>query len=308
MINENAVQVNHAEMYNGLKVLAVAMRKGGVGKTLISVLLAQYFGHISNSKKKVLMIDLDTQQNASETLLDMESAPHMSDHKLAPIHPDYDPEDPDQAGWDGRSTSADIFYEGIIAPYPTNFENLDVLPAAGDALQAVELVRKEDLKREIYDRLRHFFEDPDVQKEYDLVIVDTPPSLGAINRSMLRAATHVLYPVVLEEKPMNGLIRMIRFAEQENRHREVPIEVVGVVPNIVNMQTNLHRENLEALKNDKIAGPYLTDFVIGKRIDFAAVDKPDATPDNIWKFSGNNAAREDAFRLCEFVEHRLFES
>jgi len=298
-------------MYNDLKVLAVALRKGGVGKTLCSVLLGQYFGHVTKPPRRTLLIDLDTQQNASECLIDMEADPEAPDHKMVPVHPEFDPDDKEMAErWDGRSSSADIFLgepsENIIAPYPTRFDNLDVLPASGAQLQAVELVRNEEVKRFIYDRLKAFFEDPDVQANYDLIIIDTPPGKGAINRSVLRAATHVLYPVVPEEKPINGLRGMIQFERMERRHREQPIEVVGVVPNMVNLQTNLHRENLEMLRGDPLIGPMMVDFVIGERIAFPMIDKPGVTPDTIWEFKNYPEARREAYALCEFVEQRLY--
>ena len=295
-------------MYNGLPVLAISLRKGGVGKTLMSVLLSQYFGHISKVKRRVLLIDLDTQQNASESVLDMESAASDGDFKVPPIHPDFDINDPDTAGWNGLSSSADIFHgdDPIIAPYPTRFDTLEVLPAVGSALQAVELVRSEEVKEMIYERLKVFFNDPDVQNNYDLIIIDTPPGKGAINRSVLRAVTHVLYPVIPEEKPMNGLRSMLQFERIERRYRDEPIEVIGVVPNMVNIQTLLHQENLDTLYKDPIIGPLMADFYIGKRIAFPTIDKPGISPDTIWKFTNYPEARKEALQLCHFVEKKLF--
>jgi len=297
-------------MYNGLPVLSVSLRKGGVGKTLFAVLLSQYFGHVAKNKRKVLLIDLDTQQNASESVLEMDGSASAGDHKVPPVHPDFDESDPETDGWNGISSSADIFHgdDPIIAPYPTRFENLDVLPAVGAALQAVEMVRSEEVKEMIYERLKDFFSDADVQDAYDLVIIDTPPGKGAINRSVLRAVTHVLYPVVPEEKPMNGLRGMLQFERTERRYRDEPINVVGVVPNMVNIQTTLHRDNLDVLREDPIIGPLLTEFYIGERIAFPTIDKPNISPDTIWKFKNYPEARHEAYELCEFVEKKLFGS
>jgi chromosome partitioning protein len=296
-------------MYNGLPVMAVALRKGGVGKTLFSVLLAQYLGHVSKTPRRVLLIDLDTQQNASESLLDMgESSSVSGEYKIPPTHPDYDENDPDTEGWNGISSSADIFYgdDPIIAPYPTRFDNLEILPAVGSALQAVEMVRSDEVKEMIYERLKEFFNDPSVQESYDLIIIDTPPGKGAINRSVLRAVTHVLYPVVPEEKPMDGLRSMLQFERMERRYRDSPIEVLGIVPNMVKMGTKLHAENLEIMRNDPLIGGLMTDFYIGQRIAFPTIDKPGILPDTIWKFSNYPEAKKEAFQLCEFVENKLF--
>lgn len=297
-----------AQLYNGLRVLAVSLRKGGVGKTLFSVLLAQYFGHVAKTPRRVLLIDLDTQQNASESLINMDIDSMSHDSKLPPIHPAYDATDPSQAGWDGRSSSADLFYaeDPFVVPYQTRFKNLDVLPAAGEALQAVELVTKEEVKKKIHDRLQHFFDDPDVQANYDLIIIDTPPGKGSINRSVLRSATHVLYPVIPEEKPIDGLRGMLQFERMERRHREVPIVVVGVVPNMVNIRTRLHQKNLQKLHEDELIGPLLTDFYVAERIAFPTVDTPGNDPDTIWEFANYPEAKQDAMQLCTFVEGRLF--
>jgi len=295
-------------MYNGLPVLSVSLRKGGVGKTLLAVLMSQYFGHVAKTKRKVLLIDLDTQQNASESVLEMDGSASSGDHKAPPIHPDFDENDPDTEGWLGQSSSADIFHgdDPIIAPYPTRFDNLEVLPAVGAALQAVEMVRTEEVKEFIYERLKEFFDDEDLQETYDLVIIDTPPGKGPINRSVLRAVTHVIYPVVPEEKPMNGLRSMLQFERTERRFRDEPIKVVGVVPNMVNIQTTLHRDNLEILQEDSIIGPLLTNFYIGERIAFPTIDKPNISPDTIWKFKNYPEARKEAYQLCEFVEKQIF--
>jgi len=102
-----------------------------------------------------------------------------------------------------------------------------------------------------------------------LVIIDTHSGRGAINRSVLRAVTHV---------------------------------VCTVVPNMVNIQTAFHRDNLEILQEDSIIGPLLTDFYIGERIAFPTIDKPNISPDTIWKFKNY----PEAYQRCEFVEKQIF--
>jgi len=298
------------QMYNGMRVLAVALRKGGVGKTLFSVLNAQYFGHVSDKGYRVLLLDMDPQQNASESLIDMDSDNEAPDHRLPPVHPDYSPDEWEEDEWDGRYSTADIFLvepEHLeISAYPSRFERLDVLPATGDALLSVELVHSEEVKQVIVDRLEHFLNDPDLQSAYDLVIIDTPPGKGPINRAVLRLATHVIYPVMPSPLPVAGLRSMLQFERVERRLRKNPIKIVGAVPNLVNMQTNLHREYMEIMRDDPIISPYLTDFHVANRIAFQTINKPGISPDNIWKFVDYPEAKADAFRLCEYVESKLF--
>ncbi|RMH16646.1 MAG: ParA family protein, partial [Gammaproteobacteria bacterium] len=150
-----------------IKIVSVMMRKGGVGKTLFSVLLAQYFGLNKTNGKRVLLMDMDSQQNASVSLLKMESDPDLPEAFYPPIHPDYDAEEEGDE-WEGRSSTADLFYGMPVVPYETRFPNLDILPAAGEQLQAVELVRSEEVKSKIYEQIRLFLDDPDLQSLYDM--------------------------------------------------------------------------------------------------------------------------------------------
>ncbi|RMH19341.1 MAG: ParA family protein, partial [Gammaproteobacteria bacterium] len=238
-------------------------------------------------------------------LLKMESDPDLPEAFYPPIHPDYDAEEEGDE-WEGRSSTADLFYGMPVVPYETRFPNLDILPAAGEQLQAVELVRSEEVKSKIYEQIRLFLDDPDLQSLYDMVIIDTPPGKGAINRSVLRASTHVLLPVVPEEKPVQGLRSMIQFIRQENRYRETQLSILGVVPNKVDSRYRIHYTNIEQLRQDPLVRQYLTDFVISQRAAFPNVDAPQANPDTVWAFSGNDKAKEEALALCHFVEKQLY--
>jgi chromosome partitioning protein len=292
-------------MYGKMKVLAVMMRKGGVGKTLLAVLLSQYFGFRANESRRVLLMDMDTQQNASSSLLKMEVDPKLSRSFIPPVHPEFDPTDPGNGPWDGRSSTSDLFYGREVVPYPTGFENLDVLPAS-EGLQDVELVTKEQMREKIYGQLKKFFSGPEVQELYDLIIIDTSPGEGAINRSILQACTHALLPVTLEEKPIQGLHHMVKLIADENRRRETAINVVGIVPNMVDGRYNDHKERLQSLRDDPTLSRFLAPIVVGRRADFPKIDTPNMRPDTVWGFGGNNAAREDAERFCKFVEEKLY--
>ena len=107
---------------------------------------------------------------------------------------------------------------------------------------------------------------------------------------------------------MQGLRAMLQFERMERRHREIPIKVVGVVPNMVNISTSLHRENIRILLEDPLIGPLMTNFYVAKRIAFPTMDKPGISPKTIWEFGDNPEAKKDAYQLCSFVEERLFEN
>ena len=120
------------------KIIVNATNKGGEGKTTMSIMLAEYSALVMN--KKVLAIDLDPQANYSKYYLNLEYDPVYKGGKIPPLHPEYNPDK--DIGWDGRSTIANIFYGEEVFPYPTDFKNIEILPAHSSKLQEAEAVTK----------------------------------------------------------------------------------------------------------------------------------------------------------------------
>ena len=96
-----------------LPVLAVLNQKGGVGKTTVSSVLAEYAS--VKLGLRVLVVDLDMQCNSSDYWVGMEPAPTATGGQLPPRHPDYDG-DPEI---EERSSVADTFFGKASLPYPT---------------------------------------------------------------------------------------------------------------------------------------------------------------------------------------------
>ena len=178
-------------------VFTPANNKGGVGKTGVSAMFAEYCSLIL--KKKTLAIDLDGQCNFSSRYLPMEVDPSSPEGHIPPIHPDYDPTDPEDEDWDGRSSISDIFYGKPVIPYPTYISDLDVAPANGSRLLSAEHVRKNEVAHKVHDRLNEFLSLPEVKSTYDVVVIDTAPSKGPLTISAVRAATHIVIPSIMEE-------------------------------------------------------------------------------------------------------------
>jgi cellulose biosynthesis protein BcsQ len=175
--------------------LAVANRKGGVGKSTISVMLAQAFAAWGG--KRVLMIDLDSQCNASLILIGGQGW---------------------RAARDADKTIADFFYDlfdGIPAqPRDYLIPNVgDVSDAAGKPLRLNLLpgsLLLEDIQGELFVRQARESNNPDVVASrvrgrietllrrygasYDLVILDCPPGLSLAALAALKTADRVLVP------------------------------------------------------------------------------------------------------------------
>ncbi len=286
-----------------MKVLAIVQNKGGVGKTTVSRILAEYF---SRQNKRVLALDLDSQCNFSRRFLEMDYDSAEVDGILAPLHPDYDPEDDD---WDGRSSTADIYYSGQVVPYPTLLETLDIIPGEGQKLRDVELVNRGDVKDMVHDRLNQFLGQQEVHDEYDLVLIDTSPSKGPLTVSAMRAASHILIPTAMEPQSIEGLYGMLQLWRRENRKRSLDnaLEIIGILPNAIRKGVALHEGLLQSLQQDESLNALLTPMVLHQRIAFAESDHPEAVPKSVFDLGQKDKARIEAEVLCEYIEKQLFQ-
>ena len=295
-------------MYNGMRVLAIAMQKGGTGKTTLGLHLAirAALGHIPEIKKKVLIIDVDQQQNSSKTLLKMETIAGDGS-PIPPIHPNYDPNDPDDSGWGGRSNSLDLYYDNEIQPYPSALsERLEILPADGNALWRFDKIKKgqdQSLLDSIYKHMHLFFMEKDVQDLYDLVIIDCPPGKTLITTPVMRAATDIILPAQPETFGVDGTHKMIFDVMRENEYRKCPINFIGVIPNLCD-RTNDHKTKLAALRSNSLTAPYTAPFSMHRYVSMRIESLP---MESMTKCTlGNKKAESQVQRFVEYVGDSMF--
>ena len=290
-----------------MKIIVPTNNKGGVGKTKVSMILAEYFSYVK--KVKTLAIDFDPQCNLSRRFIKMELDPSSPQGYYPPLHPDYNPNDPEDDLWDGRSSIANIFFGKAVIPYPTFIENLDIAPAHADQLLLAEAVRRTEVIEKVHKQLHKFLSCPEVEKEYKIIIVDTAPSKGPLTISAIEASTHIIIPSVMEAQPIQGIYGMMQLWMQESLKREAgrEINLIGILPNIFR-QNNLHKDMLESLKNNSKISKYVMPVVLGQRIAFAEVDVDGALPRSIFDLPDSDLAKQEAIKMCEFVEKRVFEN
>lgn len=218
---------------NKTKIVVVANNKGGVGKSLISQLVSTYIAFKKN--KKVLVVDFDPQGNMSYRFLKDTRMRDMSSYK-PPIHPDFDPNDPEDDGWNGKSSALDMWTDNPVVPYPTDLDNLDVLPSDASLIRDIEAFEYSKSLEEIVQRPYDFFNMSDfVECGYDLVLIDTPPAKGPLTQGAIRAATHVLIPLELSNKSLQGLAGMVDLVNRQNVYRPAnnQAKIVGLLKNKV---------------------------------------------------------------------------
>ena len=163
------------------KVIALVNQKGGVGKTTSSINLAASLGYL---KKRVLLVDLDPQGNAT-TGVGIEKS-------------DYD-----KSMYELLKGDAEIG-EVIIK---TKFKNLYIIPAtinlAGVDFELIEKHNQDSTFIKGSQLKKHLDE---VKDQFDYIIIDCPPSLGVLTTNALTAANSVIIPIQCEFFALEGVL------------------------------------------------------------------------------------------------------
>lgn len=292
------------------KVLVSVNHKGGVGKSFIVQLLASYFAGIK--KLNVLAIDFDPQGNLSTRFLN-DVKKKTDGYYTPPIHPEYDPNSEDE--WDGYSSAAHIFFDkpGMeIVAYDTELDNLSLLPSNARLIETLENHRDqmEISYEEAKDIAVDFFDPVKMGEEFgfDVVIIDTPPAMGLVTQSAIKAATHAIIPFEYSSKSYSGLSSMLAkiSAINETKVASKQTKLIGFVANKVSYnkrgtQMNYREKMLNSKFGELLLNSEVRDTVDADRVDTVGEDL-------LMPFTGlekGKILREDATALGEEVYKAL---
>ncbi|MFT4929897.1 MAG: chromosome partitioning protein [Phenylobacterium sp.] len=270
-----------------VKSVVIYNHKGGVGKTMMSTNLAYLLatGGVDGAgeKKRVLLVDLDSQQNCSKTFLKMKIPPGMG-YAVPPKNAEYEEGDPDNGNWNGISTSSDILLGRDFVYYKVDgLDNLEILPSEGrvESLNSntIEKLNSDSpqLTKGVSELAAEFLADEEEAGEFDVILFDPPPSKTAICEGFLQVCSHVLIPTELEFDSVDGVKMLMNNIQIHNQQRSSALEVIGIIPNkITNPITNKENHQLAMLSDpDSITAPYVSDLMIVKRGSFTPERKPE---------------------------------
>ena len=209
--------------------IAVLSQKGGTGKTTAVRTLTDVFRRIG---LRTLAVDLDPQANLSDYL---------------DVDPDAEPTIGDVLA--GRAKAAEAVHDGLV---PANL-----------GLAEAELILSAKMGREL--TLRKALRD--IQGDYDLILVDCPPSLGLLTVNALVAADYALLSAEAQYFAMQGVQQALEVIELARDGLNPDLQWLGVMLNIADMRTRHSREAFDSLREH--FGEKLIDTTIRASIAYA---------------------------------------
>lgn len=245
------------------KVLSIINMKGGVGKTTLSIGIADY---LSSTGKNILLIDADPQFNATQALLD-EYKPQNKDSEKDNYYNRV--VIPNKQTIHRLFLSQEDMYHSYAMPTDKDLiinlkENLSIL--CGDL--SLVLVNKSN-SHTFVTRLRNFIEDNQLKQKYDYIIIDCPPTLTIYTDSALMASDYYLIPNRIDRYSIIG-IDSLQKAVNNLIHEEriTTLKCIGLVYTIVKSdsakQENLRIsfENKDVVSNLEIFSSHLSETAI----------------------------------------------
>ena len=199
------------------RIIAIANQKGGVGKTTTSVNLSASLAFLG---KKVLLIDIDPQGNATSGLGIRKG-------------------DLESCVYDVLINDEDV--KEIIQK--TGVENLYIVPAT-ISLAGAEIELVSTISREV--RLKKALQQ--VKTNFDFIIIDCPPSLGLLTINALTASDGLIIPVQCEYYALEGLSQLLSTVRLVQKHLNKNLMIDGVVLTMLDARTNLGIQVIDEVK------------------------------------------------------------
>jgi len=191
-----------------LPTIGVINQKGGVGKTTTAINLAAAMA----AKRRILLVDLDPQANASSGV---------------------GVTDPEKTVYDVLIGEASARHTII----KTSVENLSVLPASADlAGAALDL----DASTENMNLLSKAL--LGVRPNYDFIVIDSPPSIGALTLNSLTAADQLIIPLQTEYYALEGIASMMETVERVKASLNPDLGILGILLTMFDTRTRLSQE------------------------------------------------------------------
>jgi chromosome partitioning protein len=200
------------------KIFSFFNQKGGVGKTTSVINIATV---VAGFGKKVLLIDLDSQGNATSGVGVEKNENESTAYQL--LVENHGP-------------------ETIVKKTP--IENLWIIPSNAHLAGAeMHLISQDKREFVLKDQLKK------VSEEYDYIFLDCPPSLGLISINALTASSYIIIPLQCEYYALEGLGQLLNTYQLVKKNLSADIELGGVILTMADIRTNLTQQVIEEVRN-----------------------------------------------------------
>lgn len=218
------------------KIISFSNQKGGVGKTTTCVNMAAY---LATMKRRVLLVDIDPQGNATTGLGFSKSSLKKSVYQVL---------------IEGEDCNNNLL--------PTCLETLTILPANIDLAGAeIELVGKKSREKILKNALDK------VRGDFDYILIDCPPSLGLLTINALTAADSVIIPIQSEYYALEGLSQLMNTISLVRQHLNRSLQVEGVALTMYDSRSLISRQIADEIK--KYFTKKLYEIVIPRNVRLA---------------------------------------
>ena len=255
------------------KIIAFANQKGGVGKTTTCINLSAY---LALNGKKVLMIDMDPQGNATTGVGIEKNNDTKTIYNVI----------------DGEVLAVEVVQKTVI-------KNLDCIPAtvdlAGAEIDLVQMNNRESIIKTVLDEIKN---------SYDFITIDCPPSLGLLTVNALTASDSIIIPIQCQFFALEGLSQLMNTIKLVRKHLNPRLDIEGVVLTMKDNRSNLVQEVSREIQ--KYFGPKVFTTAIPVNIRLAEAPSH-GLPIELYdkKSSGANAYRKLAEEVISRVKGEM---
>jgi len=282
------------------KVVSTINLKGGVGKTQMTVALAEFLALLHS--KKVLLIDLDPQTNATVSLID-ENKWLVKDQKGETLLQLFK----DKLEWTSKFDIRKVIIKNV-SNVAGGIRDLDLLPSS------LGLISIQD-SLPLIPAGRFYVTSPvtllkeaisDVLEEYDFVLIDCPPNLGIITLNGIYISDYYLIPCIPDILSTYGIPQILDRLNNFTRETKIGITALGIVISMYRAQSRLHDSVIQDLRirASRKEYPRIFDTVIPMSVRTAEAADVNASVNTLKQKYGYGRVFEDYEDLTrEFLKY-----